>query len=246
MDGPVFHGDGTQRIHQANRPARRRDSTKLLFGEGGCRISCSAENPSARSRPSSSRQVLNLLANPSACWHGVCRVTVISFIRQCLAAIALACAGFGHVYANSDAPATNRFGFTGPEIFPIEHQISHLRMADLDQDGLQDLVVVNNNRSKINLLYNQTRKTNATQKVRIRRELNELPPDARFRIESIASEKRITGLVVGDFTGDGRPDIAYYGEPREFVLIAGESGGTGWASQTVANRRRPIDPERAL
>jgi len=81
---------------------------------------------------------------------------------------------------------TNRFGFTGPEIFPIDNQIGHLRAADLDGDGLQDLIVVNNSRSKINLLYNQTGKTNADQYLKrsSKREMNELPPDARFRMES--------------------------------------------------------------
>jgi len=43
---------------------------------------------------------------------------------------------------------TNRFGFTGPEIFPIDSQISLLHSADLDGDGLNDLIVVNNSRSK--------------------------------------------------------------------------------------------------
>ncbi|HZV34572.1 MAG TPA: VCBS repeat-containing protein, partial [Verrucomicrobiae bacterium] len=111
----------------------------------------------------------------------------------------------------ADDPA-NRFGFTGPEIFPIDSQIALLRSADLDGDGLNDLIVVNNSRSKINLLYNQTGKTNLVKvtKVADKLELNELPPDARFRIESIASEKRISSLVVADLNGDGKPDIAYY------------------------------------
>jgi hypothetical protein len=56
--------------------------------------------------------------------------------------------------------ATNRFGFTGPEIFPIENGIGMMHAADLDGDGLKDVVVVNNVRSKITLLYNQTGKTN--------------------------------------------------------------------------------------
>src|SRR6185295_2609678 len=106
---------------------------------------------------------------------------------------------------------TNRFGFSGPEIFPIDSQFGQLHAADLDGDGLQDLIVVNNSRSKINLLYNQTGKTNSLKElVPVKRELNELPPDARFRIESIASEKRISSLLVADLNGDGRPDIAYY------------------------------------
>src|SRR5438093_1905596 len=102
---------------------------------------------------------------------------------------------------------TNRFGFTGPEIFPIDNQIGHLRAADLDGDGLQDLIIVNNSRSKINLLYNRTGKTNQAEAQTAKRELNQLPPDARFRIDSIASEKRISSLVVADLNGDDRPDV---------------------------------------
>src|SRR5262245_50070375 len=105
------------------------------------------------------------------------------------------------------AEATNRFGFTGPEIFPIDNQFGQLHTGDLNGDGLVDLVVVNNSRSKINLLYNQTGKTNLVRQVTgsVRRELNELPPDARFRIDSIASEKRIGSLVVTDLNGDRKP-----------------------------------------
>src|SRR3954447_24734611 len=95
--------------------------------------------------------------------------------------------------SSASGTATNRFGFTGPEIFPIDNQITQLRVADLDGDGLNDLIVVNNARSRINLLYNQTGKTNSglILKPTGRREVNELPPDSRFRVESIASEKRI-------------------------------------------------------
>ncbi|HXT39705.1 MAG TPA: VCBS repeat-containing protein [Candidatus Angelobacter sp.] len=133
--------------------------------------------------------------------------------------------------------ATNRFAFTGPEIFPIDNQIGHLRAADLDGDGLQDLIVVNNFRSKINLLYNQTGRTNQTElKTDAKRELNELPPDARFRIDSIASEKRISSLVVADLNGDGKPDIAYYGEPKELVVQFNQ-GTNGWS----APKRWPLD-----
>ena len=77
-----------------------------------------------------------------------------------------ASAGFGASCPAADL-GTNRFGFTGPEIFPIDSQISQLHVADLDGDGLNDIIVVNNARSKINLLYNQTGKTNLTQKPKL-------------------------------------------------------------------------------
>lgn len=126
-------------------------------------------------------------------------------------------AGACSLFAASDTNIV--IGFAGKEIFPIDQQISNLRYADLDGDGLNDLVVANNSRSKITILYNRTGKTNAEPSTRtVRREINELPPDARFRIESVASEKRITDLVVADLNGDGRPDFAYYGEPKELVV----------------------------
>jgi len=139
--------------------------------------------------------------------------------------------------AGLGASETNRFGFSGPEIFPIDSQIGLVQAGDLDGDGLVDLVLVNNSRSKITLLFNQTGRTNRTEvKPVVRRELNELPPDARFRIDSIASEKRISSLVLTDLNGDGRPDLAYYGEPRELIVQYNE-GTNGWSSL----KRWPIE-----
>jgi len=139
--------------------------------------------------------------------------------------------------AASAEVTTNRFAFTGPEIFPIDSQIAMVHAVDLDGDGLNDLVVVNNARSKITLLYNQTGKTNvARSKPLSKREINDLPPDSRFRIDSIPSEKRIGGMVVADLNGDGRPDIAYYGEPKELLVIYNQ-GTNGWS----APKRWPIE-----
>ena len=163
--------------------------------------------------------------------------TTNSFTRRGRWAAVLAVAA-SFVLSGRAETATNRFGFTGPEIFPIDNQISLLHAADLDGDGLNDLIVVNNARSKINLLYNQTGQTNRAIAVKpeSKRELNELPPDARFRLESIASEKRIAALVVADLNGDGRPDLAYYGDPKELIVIYNQ-GTNGWSEP----KRWPIE-----
>ena len=133
----------------------------------------------------------------------------------------------GSLLVQSEAP---KFGFSGFEIFPIEDQIASLKHGDLDGDGMEDLVVVNNARSKIALLYNQTGKTNDPVAIRERErtDINELPPDARFRIESISSEKRISSLLLTDLNNDSRPDIAYYGEPRELIIQYNE-GANQWS-----------------
>ncbi len=135
--------------------------------------------------------------------------------------------------------ATNRFGFTGPEIFPIDNDIALLHSADLDGDGLNDLIVVNNARSQIDLLYNQTGKTNTSRRAEYgqQHKINELPPDARFRIDTISSEKRISSLVVADLNGDGKPDIAYFGgDPKELVVLYNQ-GSNGWS----APKHWPVD-----
>lgn len=162
----------------------------------------------------------------------------MTLFRPSVITTIFAAVGLSILNSSAASTRTNTFGFTGPEIYPIDSQISQLHVADLDGDGLNDLIVVNNSRSKINLLYNQTGKTNQTRLLKPtgRREMNELPPDARFRIESIASEKRISSLVVADLNGDGRPDIAYYGEPKELVILYNQ--GTNTWSQP---KRWPIE-----
>lgn len=149
-------------------------------------------------------------------------------ISRCLRWLLVCCTLLsGAAYS---ASSTNRFGFTGPEIFPVENFISNLRVADVNGDGLNDIVVANNIRSRISILYNRTGKTNPQPSaVTVGREINDLPSDARFRIVSLASEKRISSLLVEDLNGDRRPDLAYYGEPRELILLYKEAG-EGWSA----------------
>ena len=136
-------------------------------------------------------------------------------------------AGGARLLQAADEPG--RFGFTGPEIFPVDNLITLLRPGDMDGDGRPDLVVVNNARSKITILYNQTGRTNQAAGTTAKKELNELPPDARFRIESVASEKTISALVVDDLNGDGRPDLAYFGVPKE-LIVQYNQGTNGWSA----------------
>jgi hypothetical protein len=124
---------------------------------------------------------------------------------------------------------TNLFGFTGTEIYPVDQMINNLRVADLDGDGLNDLIVVNNLRSKINLLYNLTGKTNRTDTPPEQKpEVNELPPGSRFRIDSVPTEERIAALVVADVNGDGRPDLVYFGDTKD-LIVRYNLGTNGWS-----------------
>jgi hypothetical protein len=127
------------------------------------------------------------------------------------------------------APVTNSFGFTGPEIFPIDQQIDLLHVADLRGNGMNDIIVANNLHSKISLLYNETGKTNRADAASARKlDLNELPPDSRFRIDSIPVDERIAALSVADVNGDGLPDLIYFGDGKDLV-IRYNLGTNGWS-----------------
>jgi hypothetical protein len=142
--------------------------------------------------------------------------------------VALAASVFGLAFTACGETATNTFGFSGHETYPIDDGINLLHAADLDGDGLNDLIVVNNLRSKINLLYNQTGKTNQPAKPERKLEINELPPDARFRIDSIPTDERIAALAVADLNGDGRPDLVFYGDAKDLEIIYNR-GTNGWS-----------------
>jgi hypothetical protein len=136
---------------------------------------------------------------------------------------------FSFVFASRAETATNTLAFTGPEIYPIDDGIALLHAADLTGDGLNDLIVANNLRSKINLLYNQTGKTNvAAANLPQSSDINQLPPDARFRIDSIPVDERIAGMAVTDLNGDGRPDIVFYGDGKDLEIIY-NLGTNGWS-----------------
>src|SRR5580658_8791122 len=98
--------------------------------------------------------------------------------------------------------ATNMVGFSGPEIFPIDDEIGLLHSADLTGNKLNDLIVADNLHSKIVILYNQTGKTNHTDATdnsdSSYEGINSLPPDARFRRDSIPTDERVASLVVTD------------------------------------------------
>jgi hypothetical protein len=140
---------------------------------------------------------------------------------------------FGFMSSSRGETNSAGFGFTGPEIFPVDQQISLLHAADLNGDHLTDLIVANNLRSKINLLYNQTGKTNLAAADSVQTsDINQLPPGSRFRIDSIPVDEHISAMVVADLNGDGRPDIAFYGDAKDLEVIYNQ-GTNGWS-----------DPER--
>ena len=71
-------------------------------------------------------------------------------------------------------------------------------------------------------------------------EANEVVNDRRMRLVSVPVNKEVVSLQVGDFNGDGKPDLAFYGTPAELVVLAQRGGRRiprGQADQLGRGRR---------
>ncbi len=117
----------------------------------------------------------------------------------------------------SDEPLKEAsFGFEGLEIFKVEGAALGLTVADLDSDGRRDLVVANNTEGTIQLFYQDGKKKKIGEKPPPR---NTVASDSRFRVEKFYTDKKVNSLAVGDFNGDGKPDLAYYCDPPELEIV---------------------------
>jgi hypothetical protein len=117
------------------------------------------------------------------------------------------------------------FGFQPLEIYKLEHRIGNLMLRDLDGDRVDDIVVSNNGRSRIDLLLS-TRKPDDDQSNRpFRKDPNELQYDRRMRLVSLPVNKEVVSLDTGDFNGDGKPDLVFYGTPAEVEILFNEGPG---------------------
>ncbi len=103
------------------------------------------------------------------------------------------------------------FGFGSPEVIKLDWSTRSLTPADLDGDGLRDLVVVNNDAGKIELLYQLAQGEQAGRKKKNlnRNRWEPVLEDARFEKRSLTVGFPVFDIVVHDFNADGRVDLAY-------------------------------------
>ena len=120
----------------------------------------------------------------------------------------------------ADAPklavASPEIGFDNIEFFQLGWGTHNLRVADINGDGLNDLVVVNNGKARIDCLIQRADPSAAPE---ADLEPNQVPDDTRFKNRPWLAEKSIFGLELGDLNHDQRVDMAFYGDPKELVIV---------------------------
>ncbi len=117
------------------------------------------------------------------------------------------------------------FGFLPLELYKLDSRISNLQLKDLDGDKVDDIIVTNNGRSRIDLLLSTKKSDDDKESRPFRKDPNELEYDRRMRLVSIPVNKEIVSVDTGDFNGDGKPDLVFYGTPAEVEILFNEGKG---------------------
>lgn len=114
------------------------------------------------------------------------------------------------------------YGFDEIEIIKLDWGIKDLRIADFNGDGRNDIVVVNNNKARIEMLIQKESIGPAEPEVAVDPndiDTNMIAPPTRFAKESIAISQKVYSLVCGDLNSDGLMDLAFYGEPKGLYIL---------------------------
>ncbi|MGH7161981.1 MAG: FG-GAP repeat domain-containing protein [Planctomycetota bacterium] len=116
------------------------------------------------------------------------------------------------------------YGFRGFEIYKLERRIGMLTARDVDGDGTKDLLVVNNTKARVDCLLRRKEPVQPKEKSGDK-PVNEIADDRFYERKEVLTEKQVTSFCTGDFNGDGKADVAYFGKPAELVVAYGDGKG---------------------
>ena len=130
-------------------------------------------------------------------------------------------------WAGADEPRlAEYFGFLPLEVYKLDTRVNNLQVKDLDGDKTDDIVVSNNGRSRIDLLLSRKKAVvDDDRPALFKNEVNQIASDRRMRLVSVPVNKEVVSLVTGDFNGDGKADLAFYGNPAELIVLFNKGEG---------------------
>ena len=136
-------------------------------------------------------------------------------------------AGFA-LLAKKDRNAT-AFRFLGPEVVKIDWNARSLHSSDLNGDDLADLVIVNRERSRIEILYRRKpgQKVKNVRSTRFDR-WEPVLEDAPYQRENLSIDVEVTALATGDLDANGKVDLAY-GGAEDGVFIRFREKDDSWS-----------------
>ena len=110
------------------------------------------------------------------------------------------------------------YGFKPVEVFKLADRSGNLLTGDLNHDGLTDLILVDNSHSRLDLLLQRNKQPGTKETPGGRDDVNVIDNDWRFDHKKLPVDHDVAALTLGDFNGDGRTDIVYFGTPDQLVI----------------------------
>ncbi|HEY2253575.1 MAG TPA: VCBS repeat-containing protein, partial [Planctomycetaceae bacterium] len=130
------------------------------------------------------------------------------------------------------------YGFGRLELYKLNQRTGNMLASDLNNDGKTDLILIDNSNSRLDVLQQRT-KPEVPSKPAGPAKVNAVESDKRLEHKKVAVERELASLVVGDFNGDGRKDLAWFGVPDQ-LTIAYQAATGDWT-----NRKRVRLPDVA-
>ena len=128
-----------------------------------------------------------------------------------------------------DVRMADYFGFLPLEVYKLDTRISGLLIRDLDGDKVEDIAVINNARSRIDILLSTPKPGEVDEEAAAEKgkekEVNKVSSDRRMRLVSVPVNREVVSLQAGDFDGDGKLDLVYYGNPSGIEVLYNRGEG---------------------
>jgi len=120
---------------------------------------------------------------------------------------------------DASGPLASYFGFQPLRVLVVDQNAGPAMIADVNADGLDDMVVVNNSKSRLEFhLQRATPRTDTEMERDF--EPNELAPSPYFDREFVTLQHQVTSFTMFDHDGDGALDLVYAGRPSEIVTMS--------------------------
>jgi hypothetical protein len=129
------------------------------------------------------------------------------------------------------------YGFLPLEVLRVDPKAGPFIVADMNGDGLEDLVVVDNFKNRIDIDF-QKKGAKPTDEAAPVRGVNEFPEHWRYRRDSVTVDRGVEAVVATDWDADGLVDLVYAGNsPPGVVFVRQVEPGTFKIArkQTVRN-----------
>ncbi len=135
-------------------------------------------------------------------------------------------------FAAEEASLAADYGFLPLEVSKLGDRGSNLLPGDFNHDGRTDLVVIDNTHHRLDLLI-QRKEAASVAKPQGRQDVNRIDDAWRFEQRKLPVDIDVSAVAVGDFNGDKRSDLAYFGLPDQLVIHFQPEAGEWLKKQTI-------------